>query len=88
MSATISLSQNKLIEDLLANGRFQNKSEIIRHGLELVKQEVERESLRPFTKQELKAIYKPVSAQELAEEQRMARASAPPSIKEIEALDL
>lgn len=84
MSATISISQNKLINELLAAGRWRNKSEVIRHGLELVKREVESENLKPFTPEELAASRSQLSSQEIEEETRMASASAYPSAKDLE----
>jgi Arc/MetJ-type ribon-helix-helix transcriptional regulator len=79
MSATISLSQNELIKDLLAAGRFKNKSEILRRGLELVKREVEAERMAPLPASDLAACYAAMSAEDLDADSAMGRASAKPA---------
>jgi len=83
MSATISLSQNELIKDLLAVGRFKNKSEIVRHGLELVKKEVDAERLAPLSSSALAACYAAMSAEDLDSDSALGRASAYPTKGEL-----
>lgn len=83
MSATISLSQNELIKDLLAAGRFKNKSEIVRHGLELVKKEVDAERLAPLTAADLAACYAAMDSEDISADSAMGRASVQPSKGEL-----
>lgn len=78
MSATISISQDALLDELLAAGRWRNKSEIVRHALELVKMEVERERLEPFKPGELAAELSKLTDEEAAAAARLAAASAYP----------
>jgi Arc/MetJ-type ribon-helix-helix transcriptional regulator len=83
MSATISLGQNALIKELLAVGRFKNKSEIVRHGLELVRREVDSERLAPLASDALADCYAAMSNDELDADSALGRASAPPAKGEL-----
>ena len=84
MSATISAEQNDLVNELLAVGKWRNKSEIYRHALELVKKEVESERLAPLSQATLAACYAEMSADELADDAALGRASARPAKRELE----
>jgi Arc/MetJ-type ribon-helix-helix transcriptional regulator len=55
MATIITPSSRKLLERLLHSGRFNNYSEIVRYGLELVRREIEREELDPYPSQSLPA---------------------------------
>ena len=79
MSASVAAPQKQLIKRLLKSGRWNNASEIIRHGLELVKREVESEELSPYPPSALAEVYRKQSAAEKQEEARMAQACARPS---------
>ena len=84
MSATISAGQSELVNELLAIGKWRNKSEIYRHALELVKKELESERLAPLSQDTLTACYAEMNASELADDAAMSRASAQPSKGELE----
>jgi len=87
MSHAITVSQKRLIQELLKIGRWNNESEIIRYGLHLVVKEVELEqvrSLEPYGAGLLARAYKKLSARERAEENAMARASSMPGAGELE----
>ena len=75
MAATITPSQDALLDDLLKAGRWSNKSEIVRHGLELVRREVEASALAPLSDREVSASYAAMSADEIADDAAMGRAS-------------
>lgn len=76
MSATVAQPQKDLLRELLKAGRWTNESEIVRYGIELVKREVERESLAPVPDAVLAKCYAEMSAEEQQEDKNMARASA------------
>lgn len=76
MSATVAQPQKELLRELLKAGRWTNESEIVRYGIELVKREVERESLAPIPDAVLAKCYAEMSAEERAEEQTLCKASS------------
>ena len=78
MAATITAVQKDLLKRLLKSGRWHNYSEIIRHGLELVRQEVEREDLAPFAAAVLAEAYRQASQEEREVDRELGRASARP----------
>lgn len=84
VSATISLDQNELVKELLAAGRWKNKSEIVRHGLELVKKEVDAERLAPLPQSTLTECYAAMNGNDLDNDSAMSRASAKPAKGEIQ----
>lgn len=84
MATTITPPNRKLIERLVKTGRFNNYSEVVRYGLELVRREIEREDLSQYPDSVLTKIYREMSPQEKASEARMARASARPSPGELD----
>ena len=84
MSATVTLEQDRLLSDLLKCGRFRNKSEIIRRGLELVRAEVEREDLAPLTAEEQAAEYAKMTPEELVEDRMFGQASYQPKKGDLE----
>ena len=84
MSASIAAPQKELIARLLKSGRWNNASEIVRHGLELVRLEVERESLSPYPSSELAEAYRNESAGDRQVDAKLSRASARPSPRELE----
>lgn len=78
MAATVTQPQKDQIKHLLELGRWNNESEIVRYGIELVRREVEqesRESMSPLADDDLAAAYAAMSAEEIAEDQAMAAAS-------------
>lgn len=83
MSATISLSHDKLLNELLSAGRFRNKSEIIRRGLELVRQEVQADSLQPLSAAEMSAACSQMDETDRAADESMSRASVRPAKGEL-----
>ncbi len=83
MSSTVTTPQKRILERLLKTGRWNNKSEIVRHGLELVRREVEREELAPMPDEVLAEAYRQITPQELAEERAMGRACARPKAGEL-----
>jgi len=83
MSATVAMPQKKLLRDLVKAGRWRNESEIIRYGLELVRREVERDSLKPIPQKELAAAYAEMSREELTEDATLGRACAMPTREDL-----
>jgi Arc/MetJ-type ribon-helix-helix transcriptional regulator len=75
MSATLTPSQKALIRELLKTGKWRNENEIIRHGLELVRLEVQRQELSPVTLAEAAACYAAMTEEELEADRAMGRAS-------------
>ena len=63
------------MQDLLRRGPWLNESEIIRHGIELVRLELERESLTPLSDAERAACYADMSEEEIAADHSMGEAS-------------
>lgn len=68
MAGTITPPNRKLIERLVKTGRFNNYSEVVRYGLELVRREIEREDLSQYPKHVLSEIYREMSRDEKASE--------------------
>jgi len=66
------------LERLLKTGRWNNKSEVFRYGLELVAREVDEQDLSPLPFQDGANAIKAMSAEELAEERALARATSRP----------
>ena len=83
MSATIAAPQKQLVQRLLKRGRFNNASEIIRHGLELVRMEMEREELSPYPDSALAEAYRQSSRQDQETDATLGRASARPAPGEL-----
>ncbi len=79
MATTITAPNRKLIERLVKSGRFNNYSEVVRYGLELVRREIEREELSPYPESVLAKIYREMAKEEKDAEARLARASVRPS---------
>jgi Arc/MetJ-type ribon-helix-helix transcriptional regulator len=84
MSATIAAPQKQLVQRLLKSGRFNNASEIIRHGLELVRREVEREELSPHSDSALAEAYRKAPREERELDSKLGRACARPSPGELD----
>jgi len=84
MATTITPPNRKLIERLVKSGRFNNYSEVVRYGLELVRREIEREELSPYPESVLAKIYRDMTAEEKDSESRMAKASSRPSAGELD----
>ena len=83
MSATLTLEQDGLLDDLLRAGRWRSKSEIIGHGLELVRAEVARADYTPLSDAERAAAYAGLSAAELAADKLSTRARHYPTAKDL-----
>jgi Arc/MetJ-type ribon-helix-helix transcriptional regulator len=87
MSHSLTVSQKRLVKDLLRIGRWNNESEIIRYGLHLVAKEVQAEqtlSLAPYGRGVLARAYKKISPEEREAETAMAQRSAKPAPGELE----
>lgn len=87
MSHSLTITQKRLVRELLKVGRWNNESEILRYGLHLVAREVEAEharSLEPYGPGVLAKAYRKMSAQDRREERAMERASAKPCPGELE----
>ena len=84
MSATIAAPQKQLVQRLLKSGRWNNASEIIRHGLELVRLEVEREELSPYPDSVLAGAYRQARGEDRDADSQLGRASARPAPGELE----
>ena len=78
MSATVAMPQERLLKALLKEGRWRNKSEIVRYGIELVRREVERDKLAPMPPGELAAEYQKLSRADHDDDRAMGGASAYP----------
>jgi Arc/MetJ-type ribon-helix-helix transcriptional regulator len=76
MSSAVTTPQSLLLERLLKTGRWNNKSEVVRAGIELLAREVAREDLSPLSDAELARCYEEMSAAEKAEDNKLARRSA------------
>ncbi len=83
MATIITPPNRRLIQRLVKTGRFNNYSEVVRYGLELVRREIEREDLSPYPESVLGKIYREMTAEEKDEEARMARGSGHPSPGEL-----
>ncbi len=66
MTATITQPQEKIVRELLKRGPWRNESEIVRHGIELVRQEMERESLSPLSEEAAAKSYAAMTEDEIA----------------------
>ncbi len=77
------MPQKKLLRRLLRSGRWNSESEIVRYGIELVRREVEKETLSPYPDDELAAAYARLTAQEKKQDERLGRASARPDPGEL-----
>lgn len=78
MAVSLTPENKRTILRLLETGRWNNESEIMRYGLHLVNQEVQRaqlEQLAPIPKGALAEAYRRQTADERADEKRMARRS-------------
>ena len=84
MAATITPPNRKLLERLKKSGRFNSYSEIVRHGLELVRREIEQEELSPYPDSVLAEIYRGLSQKERVLDSKLGRASARPSPGELD----
>ena len=87
MAHTFTAPQKKLIHELLAVGRWNNESEILRYGLHLVAKEVETEqarNLQPYPTGILSRAYRRLPKGESREWEAMERASAGPQAGELE----
>lgn len=84
MSATIAAPQKELVQRLLKSGRWNNASEIIRHGLELVRREVEREELSPYPDSALAEAYRQSKREDRELDSKLGRASARPSAGDLD----
>ncbi len=83
MAATVAMPQKKLLRRLLKSGRWNSESEIVRYGIELVRREIEREQLSPYSQEILKEAYRKLSKQDKEADEKMGRASALPSADEL-----
>jgi len=83
MSATVAMPQKKLLQRLLKSGRWNSESEIVRYGIELVRREIEKTRFSPCPESELAEAYRRISKEDLQEDARMGRASAPPAPGEL-----
>jgi len=84
MAATITPPNRKLLDRLLRSGRFNNYSEIVRYGLELVRREIEREDLSPYPDSALAKAYQRSTQEERDLDTKLGRACALPSARELE----
>ena len=84
MAASVTPPQNKLLDRLLRSGRWNNKSEILRHGLELVRRELEREELSPYPDSVLAEAYRRLSREDRELDSKLGRASARPATGELD----
>ena len=75
MSSAVSTPQSKLLQRLLKTGRWNNKSEVVRYGIELVAREIERESLSPISDAAVADAYEKMSPEEIEADARLGRAS-------------
>ena len=75
MSATVAQPQKDLIRELLKAGKWNNESEIVRYGIELVRREVEREALRPVPDAAISAAYDQMTPEDLETDRQMSAAS-------------
>ena len=60
---------------MLKAGRWNNESEIVRYGLELVRREVEREDLSPLPEAVVAEYYAQMTPEEIEVDRRMGQAS-------------
>jgi Arc/MetJ-type ribon-helix-helix transcriptional regulator len=84
VATTITPPNRKLIERLVRTGRFNNYSEVVRYGLELVRREIEREDLSQYPNSILRRIYQRMSRVEKASEAKIAKVCARPSPGELD----
>jgi Arc/MetJ-type ribon-helix-helix transcriptional regulator len=75
MAATVAQPQKELLRELLKAGRWTNESEIVRYGIELVRREVQRESLAKYPDGTLAKCYQQMKQEELAEDAAWSEAS-------------
>ena len=75
MAATVTVNQKELLSDLLRRGPWRNESEIIRHGIELVRAELEANELAPLSDAQTKASYAAMTEDELAEDAALSQSS-------------
>jgi len=83
MAATVAMPQKKLLRKLMKSGRWNSESEIVRYGIDLVRQEVEREQLSPYPEHVLTEAYDKLTREEYRQDERMGRGSARPSPGEL-----
>ena len=84
MAATVSAENKKMLKRLLECGRWNNYSEIIRYGIDLVRREVEREELAPYPKSVLEKAYEEMSEEDRAADSRLGKASSRPKRGELD----
>ena len=75
MSATVSAQQEKVLQRLLKTGRWNNKSEIVRHGIELVQREVQAEELAGVPDDVVRQCHAEMTAEEIEADRAMGRSS-------------
>ena len=75
MTATLAEPQAEFIRELLKTGRWNDESEIVRYGIELVRREVERESLAPVSEAECAACYERMSEEEREADRALSQGS-------------
>ena len=83
MAATVAMPQKKLLRRLLKSGRWNSESEIVRYGIELVRREVERDQLLPYSEKDLAQAYRKLSKQDWEDDEQLGRASARPAPGEL-----
>ena len=84
MAASVTLPQNQLLDRLLKSGRWNNKSEIIRHGLELIQRELEEQELSPYPDSVLSDAYRQLKRKDWDTDAKLGRASARPATGELD----
>jgi hypothetical protein len=62
---------------------LNSESEIVRYGIELVRREIQKTRFAPCPESELEEAYRRISKEDLHEDARMGRASAPPAPGEL-----
>ncbi len=75
MSSAITTPQGKRLRRLLATGRWNNKSEVVRYGLELAWREVQQQNLAPVPDSVLAQCYARMESEECEADRATSEAS-------------
>jgi Arc/MetJ-type ribon-helix-helix transcriptional regulator len=83
MAATVAMPQKELLRKLMKSGRWNSESEIVRYGIDLVRQEVERAQYSPYPESVLAEAYSQLTSEERQQDASMGGGSARPSPGEL-----
>ncbi len=75
MSSAITTPQAERLRQLLGTGRWNNKSEIVRYGLELAWREVQAQSLAPIPDDVLAKCYAEMEPEDMETDRAISEAS-------------